>query len=73
MEAYNKSVAERKAKRRSLAGLEEISAEQEGDVLTITRLLKKGRASERPKLKLVTSQTKSGEYVLQSVALSYGK
>ena len=73
MDAYNAEVAERTARRRSMKGLQTISVEQEGDMLTITRLLKKkGKASERPKLKLVTKETASGDFVLTSIALSFG-
>ena len=73
MDAYNTEVAERKARRRSMKNLQVISAEQEGDMLTITRLLKKkGKASERPKLKLVTKETPGGDFVLTSIALSFG-
>ena len=74
MNAYTTERDEWRARKRSLKNLEEISSEQEGDRLTITRFLKKrGKASERPKLKLVTTATKKGTYVLTSVALSFGK
>lgn len=74
MDAYNTEVAERKARRRSMKGMQTISVEQEGDMLTITRLLKKkGKASERPKLKIVTKETAKGDFVLSSIALSFGK
>jgi hypothetical protein len=73
MDAYNTEVAERKSRRRSMKNLQVISVEQEGDMLTMTRLLKKkGKASERPKLKLVTKETASGDFVLSSIALSFG-
>jgi len=74
MNAFTTERDEWRARKRSLKNLEEISSEQEGDRLTVTRFLKKrGKASERPRLKLVTTATKQGTYVLTSVALSFGK
>ena len=73
MGTYGTEAAERKAAGRSTGDLVAFTAEQVGDEMTITLLLKKrGSSSKWPKLKLVT--TLSGEkYFLKSASITYGK